>query len=311
MDPHPGHPPPPAHHHTQHPSQQASSSSQPHNTTAQSTYSSTPPSVTRPSSALMHSTHEPDHPVPGPSTQGSLRRSRSASGTSDMPFSEGGDTLPGDRVNLAGRPNSSRPTSRGGIISAAFANPLPPLPDENGVLDGRMPSRMRTVDTHASNGNVRQGSAVDWVVPLNLDEKLRPRTVGERLQPTLDHARQEKDKYSQRAKMTGWALNIAIGLQVVLGSLTTGLSAATIGRQTQIMTAILGGLSTIVASYLARARGSNEPELSITRTKDLEHFIRECEAFQLDHGPKIGDDYNDNLQDFREKFEELLGNGNG
>ena len=34
----------------------------------------------------------------------------------------------------------------------------------------------------------------------------------------------------------------------------------------------LGGLATLVASYMARARGSGEPELSITRVKDLEQF---------------------------------------
>jgi hypothetical protein len=31
--------------------------------------------------------------------------------------------------------------------------------------------------------------------------------------------------------MTGYALNIAIGLQVLLGALTTGLAAALSGRQ--------------------------------------------------------------------------------
>ncbi|KAJ6571750.1 hypothetical protein B0H19DRAFT_1130999 [Mycena capillaripes] len=46
---------------------------------------------------------------------------------------------------------------------------------------------------------------------------------------------------------------------------------------------ILGGFSTISAWYLARARGSNEPELSITH--DLDHwYFRECEVFTLDHG---------------------------
>ena len=35
----------------------------------------------------------------------------------------------------------------------------------------------------------------------------------------------------------------------------------------------------IIASYLARAKGSNEPELSIARTKDLDQFIRECRTF--------------------------------
>ena len=50
-------------------------------------------------------------------------------------------------------------------------------------------------------------------------------TVGKRLQPTLDVAIIEKNKYTAKAKWTGLVLNIAIGLQVLLGSLTTGLSA--------------------------------------------------------------------------------------
>lgn len=73
----------------------------------------------------------------------------------------------------------------------------------------------------------------------------------------------------------------------------------------------LGGLATIVASYLARARGSNEPELSITRVKDLEQFIRECEAFKMDYGHILGDKYDTRLDTLRRRFEELLGNANG
>ena len=72
----------------------------------------------------------------------------------------------------------------------------------------------------------------------------------------------------------------------------------------------VGALSTLVASYLARARGSNEPELSIARTKDLEQFIRECRTFQMDHGHMIGNDKDEDLARFRSKYEELLGNGN-
>ena len=51
------------------------------------------------------------------------------------------------------------------------------------------------------------------------------RTVGDRLKPTLEIAMIEKDKYSAKAKWTGYALNAAIGMQVLLGSITTGLSA--------------------------------------------------------------------------------------
>jgi hypothetical protein len=54
----------------------------------------------------------------------------------------------------------------------------------------------------------------------------REKTVAERLQDTLNHATAEKTKYA-----AGYALNIAIGLQVVLGSLTTALSVVTLGKQ--------------------------------------------------------------------------------
>lgn len=81
--------------------------------------------------------------------------------------------------------------------------------------------------------------------------------------------------------------------------------------QPQVMTSILGGAGTVVASYLARARGSNEPELSISRVKDLQRYIRECEAFVQDHGFETGHDYDDRIDRLREDYEHLLGNGNG
>ena len=73
----------------------------------------------------------------------------------------------------------------------------------------------------------------------------------------------------------------------------------------------IGGLATIVASYLARARGSNEPELSITRVKDLEQFIRECDGFIMDHGYLRTNVQDKELLRLRDKFEELLGNASG
>ncbi|KAF8896028.1 hypothetical protein BD779DRAFT_1667901 [Infundibulicybe gibba] len=176
------------------------------------------------------------------------------------------------------------------------SQPLPPLPY------ARNPDVQRPVITEVD------GAGMDWIVPV---EKGAMHTVAERLQPTLDMAQVERAKYAMKAKMTGYALNIAIGLQVLLGSLTTGLSVVTTGKQTSIMTTILGGLATLVASYLARARGSNEPELSITRVKDLEHFIRECQAFQLDYGLSQGHQFDDRVNGFRRSFEELLGNASG
>ncbi|KAF8181506.1 hypothetical protein BJ912DRAFT_610258 [Pholiota molesta] len=175
--------------------------------------------------------------------------------------------------------------------------------------------RSRATDPRVS----RTHSVIDHVVPVQhvseLDmtkEKHMPGSVSARLHATLIQATTERDKYATKAKFTGWALNVAIGLQVLLGSLTTGLSAvATRGKSAAVPTTILGALATLVASYLARARGSNEPELSITRVKDLEQFIRECTNFQMDHGEHMGHDYDGKIDGFRMRFESLLGNANG
>jgi len=110
--------------------------------------------------------------------------------------------------------------------------------------------------------------------------------------------------------LNGWALNIAIGLQVVFGALITGLAAAIKPSKVGVTTSALGGVSTLTASFLARMRGSNEPELSITRTKDLDQFIRECDAFQLDRGHIMGNEEDPKLDELRKRFEELLGNLN-
>lgn len=68
-----------------------------------------------------------------------------------------------------------------------------------------------------------------------------------------------------------------------------------------------GGLSTIVASYLARSRGTNEPEKSNAMVKELSHFIRECEAFEMDHGHVVGKEMDHVLFEKRKQLEVLLG----
>jgi hypothetical protein len=70
----------------------------------------------------------------------------------------------------------------------------------------------------------------------------------------------------------------------------------------------IGGLSTLVASFLARMRGSGEPELSQLRTKDLEQFLRECDAFQMDRGYVLGNEEDQTLDEFRKRLEDILGN---
>lgn len=48
------------------------------------------------------------------------------------------------------------------------------------------------------------------------------------------------------------------------------------------------------------------------RVKDLERFIRDCEAFIEDHGFEEPDGTaTKKINEFRSHFEELLGNGDG
>ncbi|KAH9056320.1 hypothetical protein EDB87DRAFT_1261254 [Lactarius vividus] len=139
----------------------------------------------------------------------------------------------------------------------------------------------------------------------------REKTVALRLKPTIDAAIYERDKAAQKAKWTGLALNIALGLQVLMGALTTALGAALSGKNTSVAISILGGASTFVASYLARMRGSNEPQTSLLRAKALNHFLREIQAFALDHGHEVGREWDEKVNGFRLGLENMLGNQPG
>jgi hypothetical protein len=74
---------------------------------------------------------------------------------------------------------------------------------------------------------------------------------------------------------------------------------------------MLGGASTLVASYLARTKGTNEPQASKSRVRALDHFIREIEAFDLDHGHEMGDKWDDKINGYRLGLERILGNRPG
>ncbi|KAH9961794.1 hypothetical protein BC827DRAFT_1131281 [Russula dissimulans] len=136
----------------------------------------------------------------------------------------------------------------------------------------------------------------------------REKNVYQRLKKTIKAAEDEQKKSAKKAFETGWAQNIALGLQVLLGALTTALGAALGGKKTSVAISILGGATTLVASYLARTKGSNEPELSLRRSRDLDQFLREINAFVLDHGHEYGKTWDDKIEGFRFGLERLLGN---
>jgi hypothetical protein len=81
--------------------------------------------------------------------------------------------------------------------------------------------------------------------------------------------------------------------------------------QTSVAISILGGSSTVVASYLARGRTSNEPEASRNRAISLNHFLREIRGFQLDHGYSTGNEFDDRIKGYRLGLEQMLGNRPG
>lgn len=190
-----------------------------------------------------------------------------------------------------------------------FEPSRPPPVARHNLRDGNL---VRGLSRRSAIGHTRSNaSGIGWIVP-EIEEKPHRRTIGERLDPTIANAVRERAQYASKARVTGLALNVAIGMQVFLGALTTGISAALSGQQVSIGISVLGGLTTMVASYLARTRGSNEPELSITRVKDLDHFLRDCLAFKMDCGHEYGTPELDaRLDHLRRRFEELLGNGDG
>jgi SMODS and SLOG-associating 2TM effector domain len=69
-------------------------------------------------------------------------------------------------------------------------------------------------------------------------------------------------------------------------------------------------LTTLVASYLARMRGSSEPDQSIKRTDRLDHLIRAIYAFKLDYSRKSATEQETKLEEFRYRFEDIMRNPN-
>lgn len=242
--------------------------------------------------------HHASNPLPRPSfNQSQMGRFTSVSAIA--PSVERLDDMeisPGFGHHDLGRDNGMRPSQTFSI-----------LPPQIHSADPSRPRRPRTFDGYSANQGIGRRLGSDWVAPAT-ETDMRRLTVSERLGPTIADAKKACLKYKARARMTGLILNIAIGIQVLLGSITTGFSAAATSgtRSTAIQTTVFGIMSTMVASYLARTRGTNEPESSIARVKDLEHFLREVRAFDLDHGGDV-DEWSTEINYFRKKLQEMLG----
>ncbi|KAI9455703.1 hypothetical protein BJY52DRAFT_1188255 [Lactarius psammicola] len=196
--------------------------------------------------------------------------------------------------------------------------PPPPPPPRPIPLPGV--NCFRRVTAHYSDSETVQQTRDDTVhladhfatgaSPSSFDQ-YSDGTVGARLQPSVNVAKAESKKATQTALLTEWFLNCAIGLQVLIGALTTALGATLSGKNTSVAISVLGGAATLVATCLARMRSSNEPEFSRLRAKDLDQFLREITAFQLDYGKETGHERDEQINAFRQGLEKMLGSRQG
>ncbi|KAI0285711.1 hypothetical protein BC826DRAFT_918505 [Russula brevipes] len=151
--------------------------------------------------------------------------------------------------------------------------------------------------------------STNW--PPSPPSQYREKTVGQRMKQTIVSATGEHTKATQKAMWTGRVQGTAMALQILIGALTTGLGAALSGKSTSVAISILGGASTLVASYLARTKSSNQPQASRLRAQALDHFLREINAFVLDHGHEVGGKWDEKINGFRLGLERILGNHPG
>ncbi|KAG1760958.1 hypothetical protein EDD22DRAFT_780462, partial [Suillus occidentalis] len=153
-----------------------------------------------------------------------------------------------ERVDNGGRPQTqSAATERPLLGSSEGHSPagdpdtgFEPVPQPPPAARSRGGHMLRGPLQHSFMGHGRSNaSGIGWIVP-EVGEKphvcgasliLQRRTIGERLAPSIVDAERERAQYARKAKWTGHALNVAIGLQVLLGALTTGISAASSGKQ--------------------------------------------------------------------------------
>ncbi|KAJ7207889.1 hypothetical protein GGX14DRAFT_454718 [Mycena pura] len=277
---------------------------------------------------------EPGSAISAPASQSSHPEAASNSPPDDVVVPTASNARPDASTPVSDRRGNTPPTSQPASPDEALRidtgmrnTPPSPIrrPPENGEGPQPMPAtavlgssttyESPTISRPQASAHFsitqRRPTEIDWIIPHEAKRESKQKTLEERIEPTILAAREERIRSEAKAKISGFALNAAIGSQVVLGAFTTGLSVSLSGKQGSVATAVLGGLSTIVASYLARQRGSKEPELSTMRCKDLDQFLRECDIFVLDYGHLTSMEHDSKLEKLRTRFEELLGNANG
>ncbi|KAG9103521.1 hypothetical protein FRC06_010203 [Ceratobasidium sp. 370] len=116
------------------------------------------------------------------------------------------------------------------------------------------------------------------------------RSARVRLQPYLNKAIAQQKYQYRLGKFIKYGINFILLLQVSVGAAITVVTVLDQTEQTRLTIAGLGSLGTMTAAILARAKlkGTNQPELAETHSRDLERLIGQCELFIGDVGSATG-----------------------
>jgi len=209
------------------------------------------------------------------------------------------------------------PGDQGQLDTLAPSADVPSQSKQMARLDSA-PSSTHKGGYDEDNSRARSGHLPSWAklikktlfsddeVDDKKDEKARDsKRKSSDLWSTLRAARHQRKKTKSRANWYKYTINIAMGLQILLGALVTGLSIVVSPSHVGLTTSILGGISTVVSSYLARMRGTNEPQSSIDRVQELGEFIRKCEAC-IDDRLSKDDSLDPKIGEYRDEFEDIL-----
>ncbi|GAB1517369.1 hypothetical protein RhiTH_000416 [Rhizoctonia solani] len=131
------------------------------------------------------------------------------------------------------------------------------------------------------------------------------RSAQARLQPYIDRAIARQKYQYFLAKLIKWGINFILLLQVTVGALVTILTVLEPSEKTRLAIAGLGALGTLTASVLARAKGTNQPELAETHARELEKFIGQCQLFVGDVGSAVSPEIDAQVLEFVRQFDAI------
>ncbi|KAG9101431.1 hypothetical protein FS749_006934 [Ceratobasidium sp. UAMH 11750] len=131
------------------------------------------------------------------------------------------------------------------------------------------------------------------------------RTARAQLQECLEEAT-KKQKYQRRlARAIEWSLNFLLILQVIIGALITVVNVVGQTRWIRYFSLGLGTLGTVVGSLIARAKGTNQPELAESHAWELDNFVRACHQFIDNSGGEVGDDVDRKVTELVDLYEAI------